>query len=174
MDKSITAATPILVARAALLLALAFVAQSIRVFIPVPPPFSMFLIGSLINMILLIAQRFVGTKSAALMGALLPVTAFAQGQLPVIAFVPLVAASNIIWVVLGGWWWRRRNLLLILPVIKMLLLYMGAFLVGRMLVISDIVMEMILFTMSWPQLFTGWLGIWAAFFITQKLSNKIN
>ena len=64
----------------AMFLALAMLVQSIRLFIPmIPGPVNMFLIGSLLNTIMVLSIWQTGSRWAAMIGGLLPFGAFAQG-----------------------------------------------------------------------------------------------
>ena len=79
----------------AMFLALAFLLQSLRLLMPmIPGPVNMFLIGSLLNMVMALAIWRTRTRWAAIIGVLLPIGAFFQGQLPVAPMIPVVAAGN--------------------------------------------------------------------------------
>ena len=70
-------------ARGALLIALALALQGLRLVVPLPLPVSTFLIGTLVHMMLTLTLHLNGRSTALLLGALLPVTAYLQGQLAV-------------------------------------------------------------------------------------------
>ena len=83
---------------AAFFLAFALLLQSLRLIFPmVPPPVTMFVIGSLINMILILSILVTKNPWIAAIGLILPFTAFLQGQLPIVLMVPVVAIGNTIY-----------------------------------------------------------------------------
>ena len=84
--------------RAALLLSLTILFQSLRLFIPMPPVFSTFLIGSLVNACLLVTVETVGLWPALMIGAAAPVVAWFQQLLPVPVFIFPVALANLVYV----------------------------------------------------------------------------
>ena len=144
--------------RIALLLAIALLFQSIRLLMPmIPGPVNMFLIGSLLNAVMVLAAWHTGSRWAAVIGLLLPVGAFLQGQLPLVLMLPVVAAGNVIYM-LGAHWQHSRAVYLT-PVIKAIVLYAGTVAVIRLVDLPPQVAAVLLFMMSWPQLVTGTLGI---------------
>lgn len=80
--------------RAALLLAIMLIFQSIRLFIPVPPFVSMFVIGSAVNACLLLAVEQASWKLALVLAVIAPVIAYLQQVLPLPIFILPVAAAN--------------------------------------------------------------------------------
>ena len=155
--------------RSALLFALAVVFQGLRLVIPIAPPMSMFLIGTLVNMTLILSVRYVGLSLTIVMGCLLPVIAFMQGQLAIILLIPLVAIGNVIMVVLAYYLWQRKIFLWIIPVAKMLVLYMGAVSIIKVLGLPEQISRMVLFVMSWPQLITASIGLVLAIYMEKKI-----
>lgn len=84
-----------------LLLALALLSQSLRLIIPLPNMVSMFLIGSLVGLCMLVAAMRYGLASGLGIAWATPVIAFMQAMLPFAPFVPLVALGNTVFVILG-------------------------------------------------------------------------
>ena len=145
--------------RIALLLAIALLFQSIRLLMPmIPGPVNMFLIGSLLNAVMVLAAWHTGSRWAAVIGLLLPVGAFLQGQLPLVLMLPVVAAGNVIYMLVAAHWQHSRAVYLT-PVIKAIVLYAGTVAVIRLVDLPPQVAAVLLFMMSWPQLVTGTLGI---------------
>lgn len=153
----------------AMFLAIALLVQSIRLFIPmIPGPVNMFLIGSLLNGIMVLGIWQTGSRWAAVIGGLLPLGAFVQGQLPIVWMIPVVAAGNMAFILWAGAF-RHNSLLYCAPVIKTGILYGGARAVCQLLDLPEAMIALLLFMMSWPQLVTGTVGI----VLARKLSRKL-
>lgn len=144
--------------RGALLLALALLFQGLRLIVPLPPLVGLFIIGSLVNATLVLAVRYTGVLPSLLMGALLPIVAFMQGQLALFLLVPVVAAGNMILVLLCHYFWNQYSVVVV-PLMKGLTLYVGCFIVIELFAIAPPIANMILLMLSWPQLVTGVMGI---------------
>lgn len=146
----------------AMFLAVAFVFQSIRLIMPmIPGPVNMFLIGSLLNTVMVLSIWCTGSPWAAVIGILLPLGAFMQGQLPVVLMIPVVALGNAVYILLAGKF-KQSKLVYISPLIKAVLLYGGTWLVVNTIGLPTPVSDMILFMMSWPQIVTGAIGLFLA------------
>ena len=79
----------------AMFLAIAFLLQSLRLLLPmIPGPVNIFFVGSLLNMVMALAIWRTQTRWAAMIGLLLPIGAFFQGQLPIAPMIPVVAIGN--------------------------------------------------------------------------------
>lgn len=153
----------------ALLLAVAFLLQSIRLIIPmVPGPLNMFLIGSLLNMVMVLAIWHEHTSWAALIGVLLPIGAYMEGQLPILPMIPVVAIGNAAFTLAAGYLGMRRRAY-IAPFIKVGLLFAGTQLVLTMLSLPSPMSHALTFMMSWPQIVTGSIGIWLAGKIMRRI-----
>ncbi|MBQ1867628.1 hypothetical protein [Selenomonas sp.] len=153
----------------AMFLALAMLVQSIRLFIPmIPGPVNMFLIGSLLNTIMVLSIWQTGSRWAAMIGGLLPFGAFAQGQLPIIWMIPVVAGGNMAFTLWAGAF-RQSRLLYLAPVVKTVILYGGTLAVLRLIHLPEAMIAVLLFMMSWPQLVTGTVGI----VLARKMSRRI-
>lgn len=146
----------------AMFLAVAFVFQSIRLIMPmIPGPVNMFLIGSLLNTVMVLSIWCTGSPWAAVIGILLPLGAFMQGQLPVVLMIPVVALGNAVYILLAGKF-KQSKLVYISPLVKAALLYGGTWLVVNAIGLPAQVSGMILFMMSWPQIVTGAIGLFLA------------
>lgn len=146
----------------AMFLAVAFVFQSIRLIMPmIPGPVNMFLIGSLLNTVMVLSIWCTGSPWAAVIGILLPLGAFIQGQLPVVLMIPVVALGNAVYILLAGKF-KQSKLVYVSPLVKAVLLYGGTWLVVHTIGLPTPVSGMILFMMSWPQIVTGVIGLFLA------------
>lgn len=158
-------------ARAALLLALALLFQSLRFVIPVPPILSTFLIGSLMNACLLVAVEWVGAGSALLISFLAPVVAYFQQLLPLPIFIIPVVLGNAIYIgiFLMG---RRLQFWLNLSVAaasKAIFMYVAFTWLLNLIAIPAQLTAGLLFIMSWPQFITGMIGGILAGIIKKRL-----
>lgn len=159
------------ITRAALLLALTLLFQSLRFVIPIPPFLSVFLIGSLVNSCLLIAGERVGIKYALIIGCSAPVVAYFQQLLPLPILIIPVILGNVIYILIFtiGKKWQRWIGVSLAAVSKFLFMY-GAFTwLLTVIAIPTTMAASLMFVMSWPQLVTGILGGLLAGFITKRL-----
>lgn len=83
--------------RTALLLALMLVFQSLRLYLPLPPFISVFIIGSLVNACLLLAAAG-GWKAAGTLAVVAPIVAYLQQALPLPVLLLPIAAANLAYV----------------------------------------------------------------------------
>lgn len=154
-------------------MALTVIMQSLRLVLPMPPVVSTFIIGTLVNMMLIITSRISGFKAAALLTILLPVLAYMQGQLLLPLLIPVVIAGNMLYVVLLR---QKRAFVfnyLLPPAVKALLMYLGAYIVLSFLQLENsALVKNILFGMSVPQFVTGLLGVVAAERVLVKLNKS--
>lgn len=162
----------IIVIRGALFFAIALLFQGLRLLVPLPPMFSMFLIGSLVNMALILTVLYCGRGIAILTGCLLPLAAFFQGQLAIVFLIPLVAIANVVLVVLVDYLWQWRRLLWLAPLVKALILYGGVMFIIEMFQITAQTAAAISFVMSWPQLITATTGLILAGYVDKKIPFK--
>ncbi len=154
----------------AMFLAIALLVQSIRLVIPmIPGPVNIFLIGSLLNAVMVLSIWHTGSCWAAVIGGVLPLGAFVQGQLPIVWMIPVVAGGNIAFTLWTGIF-RYSSLLYLAPVVKTAILYGGTLAVWQLLELPQAMMGILLFMMSWPQLVTGMVGI----FLARKMNLRIS
>ena len=143
----------------AMFLAIAFLLQSLRLLIPMSPgPVNLFFIGSLLNMVMALAIWRTQTRWAAVIGLLLPIGAFFQGQLPIALMMPVVAIGNAVFTLATGALGSGRRAYLA-PFLKAAVLFVGTQLVLRIFDLPVPMAKMLTFMMSWPQIITGCLGI---------------
>ncbi|MDF2572795.1 MAG: hypothetical protein K0R55_4399 [Sporomusa sp.] len=149
------------ITRAALLLALTLIFQSLRFFIPLPPGLSTFIIGSLVNATLLLAAEKVGLWPAIMIASIAPIVAYFQQLLPLPVFIVPVALGNAVYIglFLSNLRWGGRVLAVGLGTIGKAGVLYGAFL--WLLTVIEVPPKLaagIMLAMSWPQLVTGILG----------------
>ncbi len=159
--------------RGALLIALALAFQSLRLLIPLPLPVSTFFIGSLVHMMLVLTLKLNGRTAAILLGILLPLTAYAQGQLALPLLIPVVWLGNILFVLTNFIFASKKFLeLLVPPLCKGVVMLAAAWLVLWFLEIHNPVLRStIIFAMSVPQVLTGIIGTLLAWQLKNRLQN---
>ncbi|MBP2662643.1 MAG: hypothetical protein H6Q71_591 [Firmicutes bacterium] len=160
-----------MITRAALLLALTLLFQSLRLLIPLPPFLSTFIIGSLVNASLLIAAEKAGLWPALIIAAVAPVVAYFQLLLPLPVFIIPVALGNAAYICLflvaSKWGHTSGTVLATLG--KTGFLYVGFTWLLTFIAIPPKLAAGIMLTMSWPQLITGILGGLLASLIVKRI-----
>ncbi|SMC75075.1 hypothetical protein [Sporomusa malonica] len=159
------------VTRAALLLALTLLFQSLRFLIPIPSFLSTFIIGSLVNSALLIAAEKVGLWPALMIAVVAPVAAYFQQLLPLPVFIVPVALGNAAYICLflASLRWGRVLAVFLGTIGKTGVLY-GAFVwLLTFIAVPPNLAAGIMFAMSWPQLVTGILGGLLASIISRRI-----
>ncbi len=159
--------------RGALLVALALALQSLRLVLPLPQPASTFVIGSLVHMMLALTLKLCGLGTASLLGFLLPLTAYVQGQVLLVFLIPVIWLGNLLFVLLVHCFTGQRRLVLVIPpVAKALVMFAAAWcVVGFVAMLAPAVRKAILFAMSVPQLVTALLGILLARQVLLRIRN---
>lgn len=155
----------------ALMLALALLSQSLRLFIPLSPAVSMFLIGTLVSACLVLAAWRYGLQAGIFIACLTPIVAFMQGMLPFVPFVPIVALGSSAYVTVAYVLRHRAPSVCIglATIVKASTLYGGFYLLFVMMNFPPMVQKAILFSMGWPQLVTGTLGTFLAWILHRRL-----
>lgn len=159
------------ITRAAVILALTIALQfGIREIIPSVPPFNfvnLFVVGSIVNLGLLLATETTGLWAGVVIALAAPITAWLQQHLPSPTMIPAVMAGNLILVVLF-WLATRKGAkqssmrwigLVVGGAAKMAFLYytIGA-IVGTLGKLPAAAAAFIRFSFSWPQLVTAIIG----------------
>jgi len=158
--------------RAALLLALMVVLQSIRLLVPIPPFVSMFVIGSAVNACLLLAVEKTGWRFALVLAVTAPAVAALQQFLPSPLFIFPVAAANIIYVT-GYRALLKTNRWLAVGVaaaLKMLGMYTAISIVLEVAELSDKLAAGLKMMLGYPQLITGTVGGVLCYVIVNRLA----
>lgn len=99
MNNTSTNKKSFFITRTAMLLALALAVQFSLLRLFPGNPVIVYIVGSLINMILIIAALSTGVWSGAFIGIMTPLVAFTTGHLPFPVLIPFIAVANIILVV---------------------------------------------------------------------------
>ncbi|MDU2066006.1 MAG: hypothetical protein E6713_14365 [Sporomusaceae bacterium] len=155
--------------RGSLLLALALVFQSLRLMIPIPPMFTTFLIGTLVNSVLLFACEMVGLRAALFIAWITPLVAFAQQMLPLPVFILPVALANSVFLLSFYGLRHRASWLRLLgaATLKTVMMYSSFVWLLSFLTLPAPAAKAILFVMSWPQFITGVGGGILALFLVK-------
>jgi hypothetical protein len=163
----------------ALLLALAILFQNLRLlpFLAPSLPHSTLIIGSLVNMTIIIAVGYVGLGGSIAIAILAPLFAVLQGHLPNIALAPVVMVGNAI---MPLFWYifniKMNKISQFLSVIigscaKFLFLFLSVPLVYRAFVGPN-VPALLLTSFSYPQLITALIGGTLAIIILRSLQKE--
>jgi hypothetical protein len=163
-----------ILARAALLLALTVIFQSLRLVIPLPPFFTTFVIGSLVNACLLVALETAGLGAAAVIALVAPVVAYLQGLLFLPVFVPPVAVAHLLYVLIYKTLLARGRLAAVglATAIKAAVLFLAFTWLLTFINIPPKLAAGIMFAMSWPQVFTGVMGGILAIVVSRRLGDR--
>lgn len=154
--------------RAALCLAVAAIAQSLRLLLPLPPVASMLLIGAVINSCLCVAVWGSGILYGGIICLLLPLFAFLQGHLPVLPMVAVVFLGNLVFclVVQQQKQWKHY---VFAPLLKAVTLWSCTGIVCNLLHLPQQVKQVLQISMGIPQWTTALLGVIAASVLWKRL-----
>ena len=148
---------------------------------PAAPPFNivnLFLVGSIVNLGLLLATETAGLWAGIIIAVCTPITAWMQAHLPSPAMIPAVMAGNVILVALywlatrksSGHYWMRWLGLLAGAIVKMAFLYYAiGLIVGSLSALPPAAAAFIRFSFSWPQFVTAVIGGVLAFMIARRI-----
>jgi len=163
----------------ALLLALCVLFQSLRTLIPglaTMPLVNQLIIGSLVNLTLIIAAWAVGFWSGAAVSVLAAVISYFQGHIPIIHLVPLIAAGNI--VIVAVVWFFRSHIpaagIIIGAAAKAAFLWLGIVkillpIASKNALLKGPAIEKLSLMFSWPQLITALTGGLLALIIWSRI-----
>ena len=136
-------------ARGSLFLAFALMVQQLRILLPLPPFVMTLIIGSLVNLSLVLAGRFT-----------VPAVAFMQGHLALPFMIPVVFFSNAAYAFFCKEAQRARLRILIAPLFKASCMTAGLFAVSSLFQVGpQLVWRFLLFygSMQWATSFLGCL-----------------
>lgn len=157
------------IAQGALLIGIAVVLQSLRLIIPLPLQVSTFVIGTLVHMMLALTVQLNGLTTAIILSCILPMFAYAQGQLMLPVLIPVVILGNLIFVILLNLFkqvWQQ----FLVPIAKALVMGIGAYLLINFVQLpKPQLAKILLFAMTVPQIITGIAGILLANRIKKRL-----
>jgi riboflavin transporter FmnP len=162
-----------LIVQTALLIAITIVFQQLRLLIGSTLP-STIIIGSLVNLCLIVAAATVGWRGSIFVAVLSPVVAFAQGHLALPLLIPFVAAGNFVIAVVFELVERHKNTqprlwtgAVVAAVAKFALLYVLIVLLFVPVLLPNLglpekqvgaMTAALSVTFSWPQLVTALIG----------------
>ena len=149
---------PNILTKAALLLSLALLCQSLRLIFPLPPMINMFVIGSLVNAILVLGAWQLPTGVMYTIATILPIVAFIQGQLPLPIFIPVVILGNIIYILLCARFANYKWLQIVAAIAKTATICIGATLTVAVFSLPKVITAFI-WTMSIGQVVTATIGV---------------
>ena len=154
--------------RAALCLAIAAIAQAVRILLPLPSIISMLMIGTVVNLCLCFAVWGSGILFAGIMCLLLPLFAFMQGHLPVLPMVAVVFLGNFVFciVVQQQRQWKRY---VFAPLLKAVTLWSCTGIMCNMFHIPQQARYVLQVSMGIPQWTTALLGVITAGFLWKRL-----
>lgn len=149
--------------RTAVLLALTVLFQSLRSIIPMPANVSQYVVGSLVNLSLIVAAVIVGVKGGLIISIAAPFIAFFQGFQQNLVMVPKIALGNIAIVVVVALLYNKNKILALASgaILKFVVLYLAVVKITVPLFLADKPDKMkaaISLSFSWPQLVTAAIG----------------
>ena len=154
--------------RAALCLAVAAIAQALRVLLPLPPVASMLLIGTVVNLCLCFAVWGSGVLYAGIICVLLPLFAFLQGHLPLLPMVAVVFLGNLVFCLVVQQQKRWKHYVFA-PLLKAVTLWSCTGIVCNLFRLPQQVKNVLQISMRIPQWTTALLGVIAAAFLWRRL-----
>lgn len=161
--------------RTALILAATLILQGLRLVIPIPPQVSMFVVGALVNACLVVAVLTVSWRAGVLVACVTPFFAWLEGMLPLPPFIFPVALGNTVYVLLFYILMRWKSYgyysVFAATMVKTLVLYGTFYGLFSFVAYPDAVRHMILFAMSWPQLWTGFAGGLLGIYLSKRISH---
>ncbi len=154
--------------RAGLCLAVAAVAQALRVLLPLPPIASMLLIGTVVNLCLCFGVWGSGILYAGIICLLLPFFAFLQGHLPILPMVAVVFLGNLVFCLVVQQQKRWKHYVFA-PLLKAVTLWSCTGIICNWFHLPQQVKNVLLVSMGIPQWTTALLGVIAAAFLWKRL-----
>jgi hypothetical protein len=168
-----------LITRTAILLALTVLFQSLRVLMPfMPANISQYVIGSLVNLCLIVAAVVVGIRGGCVIAVVAPLIAFFQGFTPSPILVAPIALGNLVLVVVVALLYDKNRLTALAAgaVLKFVTLYLGVVRIVVPLLLPDVnekIKAVLSVQFSWPQLITASIGGILAVIILPVLKKTI-
>ncbi|SNV57430.1 ECF transporter S component [Veillonella rodentium] len=154
-----------------LLLAVALLAQSLRLIFPfIPNTVSMFLIGTITSATFVLATWRYGWKNGLVIAWIAPVVAYLQGMLPVPPFILITGLGTTAYVFAVYWLQHKPKILLVVAgaIVKAGVLFGGYSIFFSLFSFPEKIVNTMLFVASWPQLVTSSLGIILALIVMKR------
>ncbi len=152
------------IARTAVLLALTVVFQSLRLWIPaMPANISQALVGSLVNLCLIVAAVMTGIRGGLIIAVAAPIIALIQGFTPSPVLVVPIALGNLVLVGMTSLLYDKNPILAVVTgaVLKFITLYLGVVKIVLPFFLPNApakVRAALSVQFSWPQLITAGIG----------------
>ncbi|NLY43379.1 MAG: ECF transporter S component [Clostridiaceae bacterium] len=167
--------------RTAVLVALALVFQNLRMFLGTSI-YSQFIIGSLVNAVLIVAVGAVNVYSGIVVSVIAPIVAYLQGHLPLPIMIPVVAIGNALIVVVYHLVQKYNKYVGVISgsIVKALFLYLGVQMVLKIVkgTIPDAqftkMSAALSASFSWPQLVTALIGGFIALLVLRMLNRAMD
>jgi len=161
------------IAVTALLLSLTILAQFLgRYTTGVFGPANIFIIGTLVNALLLISVEYSGIGGAIAIACAVPITALFSGAPIPFPFVPFIAVGNALYVILFYVLKKRVWGIIIGAVSKFLFLYASVYAFLHIGSVDARAASILYFLFSWPQLVTACAGGLVYLFAIQILKRR--
>ena len=154
--------------RAALCLAVASIAQGIRLLLPLPPVASMLLIGTVVNLCLSFAVWGSGLLYAGILCLLLPLFAFMQGHLPILPMIAVVFLGNLVFCIVLKQKKQWKHFVFA-PLLKAVTLWACTGILCNLFHVPQKAAYMLQISMGIPQWTTALLGVLAAALLWKRL-----
>ena len=148
------------ITRTALLLAVTVVCQMLRPLITLPGLGSTFIIGSLVNASLAVSSVVVGLWGGIMISVIAPIIAFIQQHIAFVWMIPIVAAGNLVLVILYGGFYKKNKWTAIglSSFIKAVVLYLLVKTATSIVMIPEPAAKTMSLMFSWPQFVTAAAG----------------
>lgn len=158
--------------RTALLLAVTVVCQMLRPFITLPGLGSTLVIGSLVNASLAVSSVVVGLWGGIIISIIAPIIAFMQQHIAFVWMVPIVAAGNLVLVVIYSRFYQKNKWMAIglSSLIKAVALYLLVKAAINIVMAPEQAAKTLSLMFSWPQFITAVVGGVLASFVLKILS----
>ncbi|MBN1880781.1 MAG: ECF transporter S component [Deltaproteobacteria bacterium] len=121
-------------------------------------PVNIFVIGTLVNALLLISVEYSGRGGAIAIACAAPITAVLSGAPIPIPFVPVIAIGNAMYVILFYITGKRVSGIILGAVSKFLFLYASVYIFLHISTVETKAAGILYFLFSWPQLVTACAG----------------
>ncbi|NLJ41709.1 MAG: ECF transporter S component [Clostridiales bacterium] len=168
-------------ARTAVLLGLTVLFQSLRQIVPMPPSIAIYIVGSLVNLSLIIAAIFAGWEGGTIISIIAPLIAFLQGHIrgdmPFLAVA--IAIGNISIVVTVYLLYKKNKFLAIGAgaLVKFIVLYLSIIRLVLPVIypnIPDQIKAVLSVNYSWIQLVTALIGGILALLVVPVLDKALD
>jgi hypothetical protein len=168
------------ITRTAVLLALTVLFQSLRDLIPIPSQVSQFVVGSLVNLSLIISAVLVGIKGGLLISVAAPIIAYFQGQLPSIMpfMIVAVALGNAAIVIMVGLFYNKNKYAALVSgaVLKFITLYIVVIKIVLPFIYPNAPAQakaLLSVNFSWPQLVTALIGAFLSLIVIPMITKAL-